>query len=113
MTNTTNDQLAALYPTLAALLGEVPRLKQAMAYGPLDEVIEVHDKLVSTLIDLRELAYAISKLEPDNNRAMALLLLDDQITVEIVRLTQVPASTQQVNSGLAPTLAESQVLSAA
>jgi hypothetical protein len=36
-----------------------------------------------------------------------------RVTVEVLKLTQLPASTPQVNSGLAPTLAESQVLSAA
>lgn len=83
MTDTTT-----MYQTLIALLGDVPRLKQAMAYGPLDNVVEVHDKLVSTLMCIRTLAHDLAELESDNNRATALLLLDSQMTSEILRLTQ-------------------------
>jgi hypothetical protein len=99
MTNTTNDQATTLYLTLAALLGEVPRLKQAMAYGPLDEVIEVHDKLVSTLMSIRTVAHDLAELESDNNRAMALLLLDSQMTCEILKLTRLPASAHAAAAG--------------
>jgi|HubBroStandDraft_4_1064222.scaffolds.fasta_scaffold12900_2 hypothetical protein len=99
MTNTTNDQLAALYPTLNALWDEVPKLREAFAHGPLDGVLEAHYKLVSTLIDLREVAHDLAELEPDNNRATALLLLDSQMTSEILRLTQLPASAQAAAAG--------------
>jgi hypothetical protein len=98
-TTTTNDQSTTLHQTLIALMGDVPRLKQAMAYGPLDEVIEVHDKLVSTLMCIRTLAHDLAELESDNNRATALLLLDSQMTSEILRLTQLPASAQAAAAG--------------
>jgi hypothetical protein len=94
MINDTNDQKTMLYQTLLALVGEVPQLKQAMAYGPLGEVIDVHDRLVSTLMVIRTVAHDLAELESDNNRAMALLLLDEQMTCEILRLTQLPASAQ-------------------
>jgi len=93
---TKNAELTTeLYQRLIDLLfGDVPRLQQEMAYGPLDEVIDVHDKLVSTLMSIRRIAHDLSELESDSNRAIALLLLDAQMTSEILRLTQLPASAQ-------------------
>jgi hypothetical protein len=97
--NNTKELTTTLYQTLIALLSDVPRLKQAMAYGPLDGVIDAHDKLISTLMSIRTVAHDLSELESDNNRAMALLLLDAQMPSEILRLTQLPASAHAAAAG--------------
>jgi hypothetical protein len=86
-----------LYQTLLDLLfGEVPRFRTAMAHGPLDGVAEAHDKLVTALMSIRSIARALA--EVDDERAVALMLLESQMTVEVLKLTQLPASAQQVGA---------------
>jgi hypothetical protein len=80
-----------LYQTLLDLLfGEVPRLRNEMANGPLDGVAEAHDKLVTALMSIRSIARALA--EVDDKRAVALMLLESQMTVEVLKLTQLASA---------------------
>ncbi len=72
---------------LEALFGDVPKWKLALTNGPLDDVAEAHGELIDSLMTVRNLAHDLSNL--DDDRAICLMLLEEKVTQEILKLTRV------------------------
>lgn len=80
------DKKVELYLTLNVAMGEVQRLRNLGSRGPLDDVLEIHDKLIDALMVIRELAGELAEL--DSSRAECLWFLQAQMTKEILRMTE-------------------------
>ena len=80
------DKKVELYLTLNTAMGEVQRLKMLGSRGPLDDVLDCHDKLIATLMVIRDITEELAEL--DSERAECLWLLQAQTTKEMLRLTR-------------------------
>jgi hypothetical protein len=87
--NETKQQALALMDMVTR---EIPRLRDLVRSGPIENVIENHGQLVETLIQARTLAHELSEAETDHNRWVCLVLFDDQLTQEVLKLTRVTAA---------------------
>jgi hypothetical protein len=87
MTDTKPDKKTELYLTLNNAMEEVTRLRRVGSTCPLADVLDIHDKLVATLMTIRDITGELAEL--DSERAICLWLLQDQVAGEIVKLTQV------------------------
>jgi hypothetical protein len=86
----TFDRTTVLYQVMMNLVAEVPGLRDAVAHGPLDGVMDAQDTLIARLMSIRTLARSLSEL--DSERAVILWMLEEQMTSEILKLTRVTAS---------------------
>lgn len=85
MTNESTIETQALYLGLLNALGEVSKWRNAVKDGPLSGVIEAHDNLIEAWLDVRDLAHRLANV--DGERALVMMLLEEQATGELKRLT--------------------------
>ena len=89
---------AEMWTLLNTAMGEVETLKKLVGRGLSEDAFENFDKLIGTLMTIRDIAGRIAEVEGCSvEQATSLWLLQDGVTKEILRLTDV--STMSAAAG--------------